>query len=227
MKIRILPLIIVVSLFYVGIKFASLFIISSSDQNQVGVFNIDQAVAQEEAAEPAEEEGEAEEDDGPSLGGNDENAQWSPGVRKGPKSIDSSGLGEMQQNIIENLSKRRQELQDWSDSISMKENILNATEKKVNRKLSELKKLQKEVGELLSEYESNENKKVKRLVKIYENMKAKDAARIFSEMEMSILLEVVGNMKEVKAAGILAKMDPRRAKEITSRLAQQRRLSQN
>ncbi len=44
---------------------------------------------------------------------------------------------------------------------------------------------------LLAQYNDKEDSKIRSLVKIYENMKAKDAARIFNEMEMPILLEVI------------------------------------
>jgi flagellar motility protein MotE (MotC chaperone) len=55
-------------------------------------------------------------------------------------------------------------------------------------------------------------------------MKPKDAARIFEELEMDILLPVVERMKERKTAPILAKMNADKAKAITTELAQRRLL---
>ncbi|WP_419902504.1 magnesium transporter MgtE N-terminal domain-containing protein [Kiloniella sp.] len=55
-------------------------------------------------------------------------------------------------------------------------------------------------------------------------MKPKDAARIFEELDMVVLLDVVERMKERKTAPILASMNPKRAKEITLELAQRRDL---
>ena len=52
-----------------------------------------------------------------------------------------------------------------------------------------------------------------------------DAARIFDEVEMPILLLVIDKMSEKKAAPILAEMDPKKAKQITVQLAEQRRVS--
>ena len=60
---------------------------------------------------------------------------------------------------------------------------------------------------------------MRRLVKIYESMKPKDAARIFAELELSILLDVISRMREQKSASILAAMDPIQAKTVTSELA--------
>ena len=60
---------------------------------------------------------------------------------------------------------------------------------------------------------------MRRLVKVYESMKPKDAARIFEEIDMEVLLEVAGGMKENKIAAIMANMTPRRAQELTIELA--------
>jgi flagellar motility protein MotE (MotC chaperone) len=64
------------------------------------------------------------------------------------------------------------------------------------------------------------------LVKIYENMKPKDAAKIFEQLDMGIMLEVVERMKEQKVAPILAEMNPVKARELTSELAQRRQMPQ-
>ena len=61
-------------------------------------------------------------------------------------------------------------------------------------------------------------------MKIYENMKAKSAAKIFNELEMAIMLEVADRMSSRKVAPILAAMDPIRAKELTAELAEYRKL---
>jgi flagellar motility protein MotE (MotC chaperone) len=136
-------------------------------------------------------------------------------------------MSEMEKNLLENLAKRRKELEDWSASIAMKENILNATEKKINGKMEDLKKLQDQVSALLLEYNTKEDAKVARLVKIYESMKPQDAANIFEKMDIETLLPVVNKMKEDKAGKILAKMNPASAKEITVRLSKQHLLQGN
>ena len=60
------------------------------------------------------------------------------------------------------------------------------------------------------------------LVKVYEVMKPRDAANIFNDMDMPVLLEVVDRMKEAKVASILAAMQPDRARLVTTQLAAQR-----
>ena len=60
------------------------------------------------------------------------------------------------------------------------------------------------------------------LVTIYETMKPKDAAKIFNELEMPVLLKVVSNMKEVKVAPVIASMDPAKARELSIELSRQK-----
>jgi flagellar motility protein MotE (MotC chaperone) len=78
--------------------------------------------------------------------------------------------------------------------------------------------------DLLKARSEQEEAELKSLVKMYENMKPKAAARVFEEMDMDVLLDVVDRMNERKVAPILALVTPTRAKEITFELAQRRQL---
>lgn len=127
-------------------------------------------------------------------------------------------------DILQSLSARRMELEAWADQVQLRESMLEASELKLARKVEEMKRLQQQIQALLAEYNEKEDMKIRSLVKIYESMKPKDAARIFEEIDMPVLLQVVDKMKEKKAAPILGKMDPKRAKEITEQLAEQRKL---
>jgi flagellar motility protein MotE (MotC chaperone) len=50
-------------------------------------------------------------------------------------------------------------------------------------------------------------------------MKPRDAATIFNDLEMPVLLGVVDRMKDRTAAPILAAMQPEKARELTIKLA--------
>ena len=61
------------------------------------------------------------------------------------------------------------------------------------------------------------------LVRLYESMKPRDAATIFNDLEMPVLLQVLDRMNERKAAPVLAAMQPERARQVTAQLAELRR----
>ena len=98
--------------------------------------------------------------------------------------------------------------------------MLSAAERRIDTKISELAKIKATIEQLLKKHDAKQEAKLKSLVKIYENMKPKDAARIFDRLELSILLDVVERMRESKTARIMANMTPARAKSVTSALAQ-------
>lgn len=133
-------------------------------------------------------------------------------------------FNQIEVDILQNLSGRRQEIEKWADDVKMQETVLKATEVQLDQKMADLQSLKNEVQVMLKKYEGKEAAELKSLVKIYENMKPVDAARIFNEMEMEILLEVVDMMSERKAAPVLANMIPTKAKDLTVELAEKRRL---
>ncbi len=59
------------------------------------------------------------------------------------------------------------------------------------------------------------------LVKIYEAMKPKDAARIFEQLDIDTILLVAERMKERRLAPVMAQMNPEKAKDITIKLSKQ------
>lgn len=176
-------------------------------------------------AEPAKEEKHEEksEEGGHGEGGKEE--KKNPAVSEDPGNITDRHFSQSEMDLLQNLSRRREQLDRWERNIQVKEEALNATEKRIAEKIQEIDNMKKAVSELLAQYNAQEETKLKSLVKIYENMKPDDAARIFDEVEMPILLLVIDKMSEKKAAPILAKMNSKKAKQVTVELAEQRRLS--
>ena len=127
-------------------------------------------------------------------------------------------------DVLQKLAQRRTELETWAGDLTMREQLLKATEGKLEDRLGELKTVQTSIKGLLRQYDQEQENKLKSLVKIYEVMKPKDAARIFEQLDMDILLDVVERMKEAKSSPILAAMNPDKAKTITVELAQRRKM---
>jgi len=133
-------------------------------------------------------------------------------------------FSQVEVDLLQSLAKRRQELDEWAKQIQLKDNMLTAEEQRINSKIDSLQKVKKQVENLLAQYNEQEDAKIRSLVKIYENMKPKDAARIFEELDMPVLLMVVDRMSERKVAPVLAAMSPTKAKDVTVQLAEQRKL---
>jgi len=125
------------------------------------------------------------------------------------------------------LAERRDELEKRAQEIDAREGLLRAAEIRLERRVSELEKLRQVIEERIKVFDEQQESKLTSLVKIYENMKPKDAARIFEDLELTTLLEVAERMKERKLAPVMAQMNPERAREITVELRALRELPQN
>ncbi|HEX5210803.1 MAG TPA: flagellar protein FlbB [Pseudolabrys sp.] len=121
--------------------------------------------------------------------------------------------------VLGRLQERRKELDDRSRELEMRENLLKATEKRLDAKLIELKDLQAKVKQLLGTREKNEAERFKSIVSMYENMKSKDAARILERLDMRIQAEVTSDIKPAKMSEIMAAMTPEAAERLTVELA--------
>ncbi len=126
--------------------------------------------------------------------------------------------------VLQSLSKRRDELAKREQALGEREALLNAAEQQVDRKIAELGKLKGEIEKLLGQQQEMEEGRINSLVKIYEAMKPKEAATIFNTLDMDVLLSVVSRMNERKTSPILASMDPEKARIVTIKLAEMRKL---
>jgi len=136
-----------------------------------------------------------------------------------PAPRDPASYSPAELDVLQSLAQRRAELDKRADELDGREVMLKAAEQRIAEKIESLKTMEKNINDLLKKKDEENDAKIKSLVKIYETMKPADAARIFEQLDMPVLLEVVQNMKELKAAPILAAMQPQKAKAVTLALA--------
>ena len=130
-------------------------------------------------------------------------------------------------DVLQKLAERRQELDKRAADLSQEQVLLKAAEQRIDDKIARLQSIESDIGALADKRDQQEDDRLKSLVKIYETMKPADAARIFEQLDMSVLIEVMKRMKEAKVAPILAAMDPEKAKVATTALAERRRQDQS
>ena len=124
--------------------------------------------------------------------------------------------------LLQDLRKRRGALDDREHQMDQRNELLQSAELKLQSKLDELTALQQRLEQLDDDRRKRGSANWSGLVKMYEDMKPRDAATIFNVLDVSVLLEVLDRMDERKAAFILAGMLPERARLATQLLAQKR-----
>jgi flagellar motility protein MotE (MotC chaperone) len=147
----------------------------------------------------------------------DKAATAAPPVPEGPPPVSES-----ERTLLQELRQRRKELDARADAVATRESVLAATEQKLTVRVTELQSLQKKLEGLDSAQKQKEDAGWQGLVKLYETMKAKDAAVIFNDLSMPVMLQVLDRMKDAKAASVMAAMNPEKARDVTAELAQLR-----
>jgi flagellar motility protein MotE (MotC chaperone) len=121
--------------------------------------------------------------------------------------------------VLERLQERRQELETRAREVDIRESLLKAAEKRIESKVDEMKGVESRISAAAQQKEEAENARFKSIVTMYENMKPKDAGRIFDRLEMSVLIEVASRIKPQKMADIMAQMSGEAAEKLTVELA--------
>ncbi|HEY5597556.1 MAG TPA: hypothetical protein VIK47_02015 [Kiloniellales bacterium] len=137
---------------------------------------------------------------------------------------DPTLLTQAEIDLLQHLAERRRVIESREQELQIRTGLLTAAEARIDKKIEELKVLRETINGLIKTFDAQQDAKLLSLVKIYENMKPKEAAKIFEDMEMDILLEVAERMKERKLSPIMAKMNPEKAREMTVELARLRQL---
>jgi len=128
-------------------------------------------------------------------------------------------VSEYDLRVLQDLVRRREALEKRERALALREGLLKAAEQRVEQKIAQLRKIQIVLKADLETSKKRREERFKQLIKIYSNMKPKDAARVFDEMPLAILLDLVGGMKEGNSAPILAAMNSDKAREVTAGLA--------
>uniref|UniRef100_UPI000686D99B MotE family protein n=1 Tax=Azospirillum brasilense TaxID=192 RepID=UPI000686D99B len=217
-RFRILPLTIFVAVLMLGVRVGDLWRITTRDarlpdfpatlaQGQSAVTAPPMQLAAN-GAKPSPE---------PAQGGS------SNGAPPNPTPPDNAALGPVKnEELLQHFAERRAEIERRTKELEQREALLTAAEKRIDQKVQEMEKVRTDIQKLMRQGDEKQTAQLESLVKIYETMKPKEAARIFEELDMPVLLGVVEKMKETKTAPILAAMDPLKAKELTSALIERR-----
>lgn len=121
--------------------------------------------------------------------------------------------------LLEALGERRMKLEERDEAVSKRELELELFAKKLQEKWDTLQAIQEEIKLQLGQLDKAEIAKEQSLSKVYENMKPKDAARVFDLLNISVVMKVIVHMKEKKLSEIMGFVSTERARDITQELA--------
>jgi flagellar motility protein MotE (MotC chaperone) len=121
--------------------------------------------------------------------------------------------------ILERLQERRQELDVRARELDIRESLIQAAEKRMEGQLAELKETEQHIKDATQQRDDADAARFKSLVTMYENMKPRDAAKIFDRLDIGVLIEIASKIKPQMMSDILAQMSPDVAQRLTVELA--------
>jgi flagellar motility protein MotE (MotC chaperone) len=132
---------------------------------------------------------------------------------------DPTRFSQSEIDLLQALASRRDLLDKREKELDQRETLLQAAEKRLTDKMSDLEGVRTELVKLIEKRSQEDDSKLRSLVRIYESMKPKEAATILQEWDADKLVELISRMKEAKVGPILASMQPEKAKTVTTLLA--------
>jgi flagellar motility protein MotE (MotC chaperone) len=147
----------------------------------------------------------------PALKTTTEPVKETPLVAQGPSASERA--------VLERLQSRRQELDSRARELEIRESLLKAHEQRIEAKVEELKGVETRIETATRQKDDADAARFKSIVTMYENMKPKDAAKIFDRLDMAVLIDVASHMKPQKMSDVLAQMQPDNAEKLTVELA--------
>ncbi|MEK0085945.1 MotE family protein [Benzoatithermus flavus] len=120
--------------------------------------------------------------------------------------------------IAAELNRRQAALAAREQVATLREAAVKLAEERLRNDIAALEKSKSELELRIHTLSRRNADDIAQMIKVYEAMKAKNAAAIFETMEPEILVSIVRGMRDTKAAAIIAEMTPEKARKLTLEL---------
>lgn len=121
--------------------------------------------------------------------------------------------------MLQSFQAREAQIKAQENAITERLQALKLADREVERKLVRLVAAEEELRAMVALADTAAEGDIARLVKVYENMKPKQAAALFEEMNPEFAAGFLGRMRPEAAAGIMAGLSPEAAHTFSVVLA--------
>ena len=115
-------------------------------------------------------------------------------------------------------SLTREALQRKQDELNRQEKDMKRLQQELNQKLANLQALEARLNSMLKEAQELKDKKMRHLVDVYSNMKAKQAAQVLETLDEKIAVKILAGMRGRQAGEILTFVTPAKAARLSEAL---------
>lgn len=235
-RMKVIPILIIVAMLAFSMRLVDFSMGVSSFTNQAMAAKVEKTDDEKPPSMPKKPDAKGGEDlmkdkakeedkaDDESAKMSDKKIEKKDGIKWRDAKDETLGARDVRKAVQEDIAKRREALNAKERALVTREALLRAAEQELDQKYREMLQLRSEIEALLDKQSEEEKTRIQSLVKIYEGMKPKDAARIFDTLDLDVLVAVMSRMSERKLSPVLAAMNAERARTVTIMLAEEKQL---
>jgi flagellar motility protein MotE (MotC chaperone) len=134
-----------------------------------------------------------------------------------PTCIDAKEMSEEDLSHFKRLSDRKLELDQREQELNALEEELHKQRAEVETRIQKLEGIRGDISSVLKDRVEVDQERVKTLVEFYSNMKPKQAADIFANLNEDLAVEVLTKMKKKNAAEIMNLLPPEKARTLSEK----------
>jgi flagellar motility protein MotE (MotC chaperone) len=140
------------------------------------------------------------------------------------QSVDNTVLGvpftaEAIDALLSAFRAREDRLLEREEELAAQDDLISASEIRITEKIEELTNVERKLASTLALADSAADNDLARLANVYENMKPKDTAALFTEMSPGFAAGFLGLMQPDSAAAVMTELEPEVAHTISVMLA--------
>lgn len=122
-------------------------------------------------------------------------------------------------DLLESLRAREARIERLEAAIEARLQAVAAAENELERSLSEMAEVQARLADTLALSDQAAERDIAALTAVFENMKPRDSAVLFEEMDIGFAAGFIGRLRPEIAAEVMAGLNPRTAYGISAVLA--------
>lgn len=126
------------------------------------------------------------------------------------------------QELAAELARRETALAQREQSLAAQEAAMALVEERIRQQSAELEALRASTTAVLGQVTAEDEARAAQLSRMYEAMKPRNAAAIFEELALDLVLPIVRGMRDTKVSAVVAAMSPDKARALTAELARKR-----
>lgn len=115
-------------------------------------------------------------------------------------------------------SADRQALAEQQAALEKKELEIKQLEQELDAKLKRMQELEAKLTRMLEEANEVSNQKLRHLIDVYSNMKAKQAAQVLETLDEGIAVKILAGMRGRQAGEILTYVEAKKAARLSEKL---------